>query len=393
MSLNDNPNLAKLYPNFSGELKKTEVDRNNFNLSIKERQKTNKDLFQDEETSPESKQFSKIILEKYSPNDIIKVISSLKNIKVLVIGDVILDKYVYCECMEKSAKDALLAHKFINAEIHAGGSLAIANHLAGFSDNVILLSCTGNNYRDLINKSINKKIQKVLYNQKEDKTLIKTRFIDSYKGTKNFLFYNTDELNLNEENEKNILEFLNNNLDKLDLIIISDFGHGMVSEKLRNYLTDSKKFISLNCQLNAGNLGYNFITNYKRANFVSINDRELRLPFQSKRGDLETPIKKLSEHLKLDKINVTLGKRGSIYYNKGIFYNTPAFIKKPIDTIGSGDAVFALGSLLAFRDVDPHLTSFLTNSMGALATKIVGNRNPVNPDQLIRFVLKLLNGE
>jgi bifunctional ADP-heptose synthase (sugar kinase/adenylyltransferase) len=164
----------------------------------------------------------------------------------------------------------------------------------------------------------------------------------------------------------------------------------MLTPKIIELLNNSNKFLAVNCQLNSGNLGYNFITKYPRANFVSINDRELRLPFQEKKGDIEIPIKKLNTQLSVDQINITLGKKGNIFYCKEEFFKSPSFTREPLDTIGSGDAVLSLTSLLAYKNIDPKLISFLGNSIGGLATRIMGNKRAVDPLELRRFISYIL---
>ncbi len=339
--------------------------------------------------SEEARIFLNKIKQKFDKEKIFKTLDSLKNIKVLVIGDSILDEYIYCESMERSGKEPLICYKFLDKEIHPGGVFAIANHLSGFLDNLTLVTSCGKNNLNLINNSLNKNIEKNIFFQDKE-TIIKTRYIESYKRTKNFEIYNYNEFHLDRDNEEKIIEFLDENLDRFDMIIISDFGHGMMSPKLIDYFCNSRKFLAINCQFNGGNLGFNFITKYRRADFVSLNERELRLPMQERATDIKIPLVKLSNCLNLNKINLTRGKFGNTYYIRGDFFKAPSFNKNPIDTIGSGDAVYALNSLLAYKDIDPELICFLNNSLGALAVKIIGNRNPVNPGEFKKFISYIL---
>ena len=304
----------------------------------------------------------------------------------MIIGDSILDEYVYCQSMERSGKEALVAYKYTSTDIHLGGIFAVANSIAGFVEKLILISCIGENHQDLINKSLKENIQKMLFVQNGAKTLTKTRYVDDYTGKKTFQIYNTNELKIAIKDEEKIINYLKDNLDKFDIIIVPDFGHGMISENLRKYLINCGKFLAVNCQLNGGNLGYNFITKYEKGDFVSLNDRELRLPFQEKTGDIKIPIKKLSERLNLNRINITLGKSGSIYYQDGEYFHTPSFTKEPKDTVGSGEAVFSITSLLSYKNVNPEIIPFLGNCIGALATKIIGNQRAVDPIELNKFV-------
>ena len=334
----------------------------------------------------ETKKFLNNFKQNYNFEDIVKILESLKKIKVLVIGDSILDEYVYCSFLDKSGKHPLLVYKFIRSEFYLGGTLAVANHLAGFTNNLTLITCIGDDESDHINHNLNKKINKNILVQNNSKTLIKKRYIDDYIKSKVFEIYNTDGLEINKENEREILKYLEENVSKFDVIIVSDFGHGMITEDMKSYLSKCGKFLAVNSQLNAGNLGYNFITKYKRADFVCLNEKELRLPFQDKSGDIKVPINRLSDHLGLNKINITLGKSGGVYYQNGNYYYVPSFTKNPVDTTGAGDAILSLTSLLAYKEVDPLVLSFLGNSVGALTVKIIGNKKSIDPIELKKFI-------
>ena len=68
-------------------------------------------------------------------------------------------------------------------------------------------------------------------------------------------------------NDKKILSSLKN-IKKFDLVIISDFGHGLMTNKLINFVSKNAKFLCVNAQTNSENRGYNFITKYKKSNYV-----------------------------------------------------------------------------------------------------------------------------
>ena len=75
--------------------------------------------------------------------DILDIIDSLQGLKVLVIGETIIDEYHYVSTMGKSMKEPILASKLIRQESFAGGALAIANHIASFVDQVDLVTVLG----------------------------------------------------------------------------------------------------------------------------------------------------------------------------------------------------------------------------------------------------------
>src|SRR3989304_665696 len=91
----------------------------------------------------ETQSFLEEFRSRYSAEDIIARLRGLKSMKVLVIGDTIIDEYAYCSPMGKSPKENLIPARYLYEETFAGGILAIANHLAGFCGSVHVVTCLG----------------------------------------------------------------------------------------------------------------------------------------------------------------------------------------------------------------------------------------------------------
>ncbi len=337
---------------------------------------------------------AKLFLQEFkketSAEQVVQTLQSLKDVKVLVIGDTIIDEYMYCTQLDRAGKEPLVAYKFVTAERQAGGVLSVANTVAQFSNRVTLLTAHSKEHKEFIRKKMHPRIRGNLLIQEQPRTLIKRRYVEQYRKLKLFEVYSTDHFALEEKVEKQIIRYLSKELASFDLVIVSDFGHGFMTPAIIDLLVKSKKFLAVNCQLNAGNLGYNFITKYKRADFVSLNEKEIRLPLQERTADISSVIAKLNSLLDVQKINVTLGKAGMMYYEKGSYFKTPSFNKDPIDTIGAGDAVLSLTALLAYQNAHPRQIPFLGNCIGALAVNIMGNRKPVDSIALQKFIKYLL---
>jgi cytidyltransferase-like protein len=342
------------------------------------------------EIPEETKKFLNNFKQKFKAEEILEILKSLENIRVLAIGDAILDEYIYCKPMGMTGKESLIAYKFLESQPQLGGIFALANNLANFTNNASILTCVGNNTYEFVNNFLNKKVEANVFIQPDMKTLTKTRYINEYRKLKIFEVYNTDGFKINQENEKKLLDYLDKNLSRFDFVIMADYGHGLISQNVRDYLTASNKFLAVYCQFNAGNLGYNFITKYKRADFVFMNDNALRLPFQDKKTNIEIPIKKLQEHLRANKINITLGKYGAIYYQDKEFYRVNSLTYNVVDTMGVDEAILALTSLLTYKGAEPALVPFLGNCIGALAVKIMGNTKTPDPIELKKFISYLM---
>ena len=95
--------------------------------------------------------------------------------------------------------------------------------------------------------------------------------------------------------ENNILNYLKKNLSKFDQIIVNDFGHGLITEKIIKTLTKFSNKLCVNVQTNSANNGYNFITKYKKAFYISVDEPEARLATRKRLQDVNTLFKILEK--------------------------------------------------------------------------------------------------
>ena len=88
-------------------------------------------------------------------------ITNFTNIKILIIGEIIVDEYNFCEAIGKSGKEPTLVLRDIYKEIYSGGSAAIARHLSSFSKKITLLSALGEKmeFKNKIFKDTPKNVQ------------------------------------------------------------------------------------------------------------------------------------------------------------------------------------------------------------------------------------------
>lgn len=342
----------------------------------------------------EAKEFFHAFKKRHSAGDIIGRLKALEDLKVLVIGDIIIDEYHYCSGMGKSAKDNIIATKFFNEEIFAGGVLAAANHIAGFCKDVTLLSCIGlkNDYESFIAGHLKANIKPEFYLRKDVPTVVKRRFVDPAFLTKLFeVCYLDDSTPLPKEIEEEICGRLNATLKSFDLVLLTDFGHGMVTSRIIKLLSEKARFLAVNVQTNSANLGYNLITKLSRADFICIDEPELRLACHDKASDLEHLILDAVKRVNCRKIIITRGHKGSLAYSPETGFNEiPVFSKDIVDRIGAGDAFFSVAAPCACMKNPMETVGFIGNAVGALKVLIVGNRSSVEPPQLFKYITTLL---
>lgn len=329
---------------------------------------------------------------KFPEDKVLNVIEELKDLKILVIGDTIIDEYHQCKPLGKSSKSPTISSIFLKSNEYAGGSLAIANHLDQFAGNVELITCLGKNNSqiDIINKKLSPSVKSSFFWREDGPTPTKRRYLDLYQNIKIFEITFMNDKYINKELEKQVIEHLENVINQYDLVLVADFGHGFISPGIIDFLKTSGKYLAINAQTNSNNFGFNYITKYKRADYISIDEKELRLPFGDNYGNIKDLIRKLYDISKAETINITLGEAGSIIYNNKKFHTTPAFATAVKDSVGAGDAVLSVTSLCAYNKVEPEIIGFIGNCVGALAVEIIGNERPVQKTDLMKFIKHFL---
>ena len=341
----------------------------------------------------EVREYLEIFRKRYSLDYVIKILEDMANLRILVIGDTILDDYHYCQTLGTSSKDPALAVQYDSHDLFAGGVLAIANHCANFTDRIRLFSVIGDqdSYEDFIRSKLNPQINPFFMIQDGAPTLIKRRFVEGYSMTKLFEIYIMDDSGLSDEKDAELCNMLRKELPNYDLVIISDFGHGAISKNTVDTLINYSPFLAVNTQANAGNKRINTISRYSHADYVSIGEPELRLETRDLKGDLRPMTQAICAKLGCINLAVTLGKKGAcVTHQDGSFVVVPAFAQKVVDRIGSGDAFFAVSAMAAYLETTPELIGFIGNVVGALAVEVVGNQKSIDKMSVVKYITSIM---
>lgn len=268
--------------------------------------------------------------------------------KVLFCGENIVDVYHYVSPLGRPTKDAILSVEQNKTETFQGGITAAGKHA-----------------QDLC-KSIDYYVG--------GQTIRKERYVEQSHFHKLFQVYIADAPRAMPLPD----------LAKYDAVVVIDYGHGMANEQFINKLfVLGTKYLAINVQTNSGNYGYNLCTKYPRADYLCIDESEARLATQNRTGLIEDSLRTLSAMA--TKTVITLGKKGAIGCEAGKTYHCPAFTDSVVDTMGAGDAFFAITALVA-EDADIPSLLRIGNAAGAIKSQIVGHRGSVTRNDLAEYL-------
>lgn len=269
---------------------------------------------------------------------------------VLFVGDRIVDEYHYVTPLGKSPKEHLISVAYEDQEVFDGGVEAAAKHARDFCYAIWL--CTGN-------------------------TIVrKVRMVDRVYLRKLFEIHYTVPGDVPLALPPDIWRF--------GAVVVTDFGHGQITDQVVEELVTLPTYLAVNAQTNSANVGFNLITKYRRADYVVIDEPEARLAAHDRTGKIEDLILALAPG-RYTKMVVTQGSRGAIGYEDGVFTRRPAMTQQVVDTMGAGDAFFAVTAPFAKQGCMEDLL-LIGNAAGALKTQIVGHRASVTKPALIAYM-------
>ncbi len=326
--------------------------------------------------------------KQFTKNKINKAVNSFNNLKVMVLGESILDEYTYCETLGKSGKEPVLTMKPVNTERYLGGSLAICNHLSSFCKKITLVSYLGEKGNDeyFIKKNLKKNIKPYFIKKKNSPTILKKRFIENVDNIKTLGVYSLNDDQLDKKNENDLYKIIKKQIRLHDLIIVCDYGHGLISKKISNLIVKSRKFYTYNSQINSSNFSHHRLDKFIKMNGVVINANELKHEFRDNNSSIIVLGKKLQKKLKTKKIIITQGRDGVILINDKKVFHAPAFTKNVVDKIGAGDALLSIASLCFKKNFDELLTLYLSSIAAAHVVESMSNSSPISKEKILKII-------
>lgn len=334
------------------------------------------------------------ISKKYNFEKIKEYVDRLKKLNVLLLGETIVDEYYFGDVLGKSGKEPHLVMHQKDKEIYLGGSAAVANHLSSFCKKVNFLTYIGKDKdsKKFIKKNLKKNIVSNFIFKKDGSSIIKKRFIDIVSNNKLLGVYKLNDSSLDKTNELSLFKKIKKLMKESDLVLVTDYDHGMISAKNAKIISSKKNFFCLNAQINASNLGYHSLRKYNNIDVLVINENELRHELRDRVSEIKKLGLRLLKELKIKILVVTRGNNGAILINnKSSMIECPAFASKIIDKVGAGDAMLAIISMCLKAKIPNDLSLLLGSLAGADSVENIGNSSFINKDKLMRqleFLIK-----
>ncbi len=317
-----------------------------------------------------------------------------KNLKVLIVGDVMIDSYLWGKVNRISPEAPVPILSVEKREKRLGGAANVALNVKAMGATPILCSVIGDDqdgrdFLDLLQKS-EMPIEGIV-SSRERPTTIKHRIIAKKQHV--LRVDSESEKDLSKSENMDLIHKFNQLVKNVDVVIFQDYDKGVLHENNISQLIEicNKQGVPSTVDPKKKNF-----SRYRNVTLFKPNLSELKAGLkidleEVNNASLNEAVKQLREHLPHQKTLLTLSEYGAAYAEQGLFLHTPAHKRKIIDVSGAGDTVISIISLCIALDLDAKFNLALSNLAGGLVCEHVGvvpiDKNTLL-DEAIRLKLK-----
>jgi D-beta-D-heptose 7-phosphate kinase / D-beta-D-heptose 1-phosphate adenosyltransferase len=293
-------------------------------------------------------------------NSFEEILLNFKNKKIIVIGDLMLDEYIYGDVTRVSPEAPIPVLKFNSNLFEVGGAGNVASNIASLEGNVYLFSFVGKDREAeiledlLIKRGIN------CFLDKNEVTTHKKRLVARMQHLIRIDKEETSEKYFSSE----IREILLEKASEADFIIISDYAKGVVTSDLMELLNPFRNKIIIDPK--PANLSLkNNPDLYKGVFLITPNEKE---SFQiSESNDVHSAGKKLREKLETN-VMITRAEKGMILFSEDII-ELPTYAREAQDITGAGDTMIAAIAIALASGANLEQAVIISSNAAAIAVE------------------------
>jgi len=299
---------------------------------------------------------------------------------ILVVGDIILDEYVYGKVDRISQEAPVPIVSIDRQEFKPGGAANVALNLSGLGAKVTLMGIVGKDTNQAeLNQCFTRhdNINNQIIECDTRTTSIKTRIIADGRQIARLDSEVTKEIS--DEYISLLIEVFNNNCNDVDGIIIQDYNKGLLTQKLIKHITGHARDKSIPVYVDPK---YNNYESYKGVRLFKPNLVEYQaIAKNEKFGSLPVSGFNFKKYMNAEILLLTLGSDGmSLYYNDS-HESIPTKARQVYDVSGAGDTVIAAFAINDVCGLSPLESSIISNLAAGRVCEEIGVC-PINIDSL-----------
>lgn len=293
---------------------------------------------------------------------ITQAIEKLKDLRVLFVGETIIDEYNYVLPLGKTPKEHMIAVQHQSNDRFAGGIIAAARHMEAFCPHVTVAT-------------------------NGEPHIVKSRYVDPTYNRKLFEVYHMPDADTLAAWRLHFQDHLEFAIPNYDAVVVIDYGHGLITKETADIISAKSKFLAVNTQSNSANWGFNIIDKYDDIDLVCLDAAEARLATRDCDSSIEMLLPKLRKAVVSKNYIITHGKNGCYTLDESnISSHHPALTQSITDTMGAGDAFLSLCAPLMAVGMDLNTAAKCGNIAGGMKTGIIGHQAPISKDKFMEAI-------
>ncbi|MBS9775753.1 MAG: D-glycero-beta-D-manno-heptose-7-phosphate kinase [Fusobacterium sp.] len=309
------------------------------------------------------------------------IVENFKNIKIAVIGDLMLDEYVIGKVERISPEAPVPVVKVLEEKSVLGGAANVVNNLAHLGAKVICGGVIGNDANgEKLKKSFaeNKNIDaSLIVTSKKRPTIVKKRVLANHQQLLRLDW--EEDFHIDKSEEENLIKNLEKNIKELNAVILSDYDKGLLTPSL------SQKIIDL-CRENSVVVTVDpkpkNINNFRGASSITPNKKEAYACVNKNfRENIDEVGMELKNKFNLETVLVTRSEEGMSLYEKEI-HNIPTYAQEVYDVTGAGDTVISVFTLARAAGSSWEEAAKIANAAGGIVVGKIGT-STISTDELL----------
>ena len=327
-------------------------------------------------------------LNKISFNSLRDTLKKIKKLRVHVIGDTIIDTHTKTNLIGGYLKTPTPSVLYQETKDYTGGAAIVAKHLKKAGAKVCFTTILGNDkLKDFVIGEMKK--SKIKLNFIVDKTRPTTN-----KNTIMATGYNLLKIDKvdNQPISGSILNRIKDVIlkEKADIVIFSDFRHGIFNKSSIPILTSSIKRGTFKVADSQVATRWGNITDFKNFDLITPNEKEARFSLADQDASISGLTQQLDKKINSKNLILKLGERGLFGQGKSNpnGFALPSFTKKIVDAVGAGDALLSYASLALAATKSVLIASILGSLAASCECEKDGNI-VIDPDEVNKKLKKL----
>jgi rfaE bifunctional protein kinase chain/domain len=309
-----------------------------------------------------------------NPNELIPFIPRFRNARILVIGDLMVDEYIWGNVSRISPEAPVPVVNVTSESLRLGGAGNVVHNIHTLGGKVWVAGLVGSDdmgrkvLHDLRRMGLETKGVVV---QPGGTTTVKTRIIAHNQQVVRFDREEVREIP--DEHLERILSFLAERIDEVDAVLISDYGKGVICsplmDRVRSLTLKAGKILAVDPKVK------NFPF-FQKITIITPNHYEAAQAvgrWISSEEDLVAVGRRLLEQLQAQAVLITRGEKGmTLFEESGAITNIPTMAKEVYDVTGAGDTVISVLTLAMAVGATPKQAAFLSNYAAGIVVGEVG---------------------